>query len=743
MAGGHVVFLVNLLQDINIVRPLALLASLHTEAEIVFLVSDRFIVRDTRGAWQLELDELVAGVEGSIHVYDSEFAAFQVLAGRGGLLIAASESSLPAHIHTHDVMRVAPRTFLKVTLQHGFECVGFLQSREHDKAHGRRITFAADIICGWCDVAAMRSLAPSEKSKYLLTGPTSLLYAPARNESTGSTGGGLVCENLHSVRMQASGDFKATYMETFAAFCEVLGMRGERVTLRPHPGGQYVLKNKLDMPANVTIDNHPMYKVDLAAYAYGISAPSSVIIDFVLAGVPVAVWQDEEGAVDVSSYEGLTVISSVGDWLAFVRDVQLRRGMILERQARFLARSRLQVDRKEVQDSYLGLLRRGLALAHEQLQSQKPFERVMLVANDRIPTLHLSFSRPLAIEVDAGRMELDSIIAQDFTREFANERGVFNEESVAPAKEWIHRKFQAFDPTLLVICRYSSFLADYMVEVARERGIPVIFHIDDDLLNVPVEIGAAKHRTHNDPARLATIRHLLQTADLVYCSTPMLKARFRELGFTTPMTSGDLYCTGKILCDAVERPVRKIGYMGFDHANDLALILPAIVQAMRKHPALTFELFGSIPKPEALEEFGSRVVTLEPVRGYAAFLEKFASLEWDIGLCPLVATPFNRVKANTKWVEYTAVGAAVIASRGMAYDDCCSGDCGMLAGTTDEWVEALDLLCTQPIRRYATVRAAQRRVALDYSDHRLCAQVLEVFGLAHDMHRERMTACLA
>jgi hypothetical protein len=740
MGAGQVVFLINLLQDINIVRPLALLAASQLDADVRYLISDRFILRDTLGTWQVELDELSAGTRGQQHVYDSEYAALQVLQGGRGLLIAASESSLSAHSHTHNVMRAAPSEFLKVTLQHGFECVGFFQSREHNKAHGQRITFGADVACGWCDESVMSTLAPSERSKYMVTGPTSLLYAPSagRPEDTGQ--GGMVCENLHSVRMHASGDFKSSFMDTFFAFCDALAGKDEAVTLRPHPGGQYVLKNNVDLPDNVTLNNHPMYKVDLTQYSYGISAPSSVIVDFVLAGVPVAVWQDEEGAIDTSSYEGLTVISGLDDWIAFVRDVQYRRDMILARQARFLMRSRMLTDRRLVYERFMGLLRSGLALKAEASVTEATQERILLIANGLIPTLQLSFIKPLAGEVAAGRISLATIVAEDIMALFGDQKGRFNAQTERAAKDWIREQFETFGPTAVVLCRYSAAFTEYFVELAHEFDLPVIFHVDDDLLNVPKEIGEAKWRSHNRPEKLDRVRYLLNNADVTYCSTPPLLRRYRELGFEGPMIAGEVYCTGRVLNAATNRPVRKIGYMGFDHAHDLELILPVIVRTLRKHRNVTFELFGSIPKPPELNEFGTRVVTIEPVRVYTEFLNAFAGLHWDIGLCPLVVSNFNRVKANTKWIEYTSVGAAVIASKGMAYDACCANGCGILAESEDDWTQALDTLLAQPDRRYEMVRAAQKRLALEYSDHRLRAQIRDVLRFAHEKRLARAAA---
>ena len=351
----HVVFLLNLLQDVNIVRPLVQMAAHELKVPVLLLMSDKFVERDAQGTWQLEVQALQAETGARIEVYDSEFAAFRLLAGKRGVLIAGSESDLPAHQHTHNVFRIAPPKFLRVTLQHGYECVGFHQNRDHTKAHGRDIGFAADVICGWCELVYMHSVAPSERAKYYVSGPTAVLQRAA-GSADAVVDKGLVCENLHSVRLRMSGDFKTSFMDTFFEFCAALELRGRSVTLRPHPGGQYVLKHNVALPSNVGINNLPMYQVDLRRYAYGVSAPSSVLIDMVLAGIPTAVWQDDDGIVDASNYEGLTVVSTLRDWLAFERDARIRPASFAGRQSKFLARSGLLHDPDVVHRRFMPLL---------------------------------------------------------------------------------------------------------------------------------------------------------------------------------------------------------------------------------------------------------------------------------------------------------------------------------------------------------------------------------------------------
>ncbi|MCA3242671.1 MAG: hypothetical protein ING89_15365 [Rubrivivax sp.] len=363
MSRPQIAYLFNLLQDVNILRPVVRLAAAEFDASALFLLTAKFLERDAQGVWQSELEELRAETGAALSVYGSEYEAVQALAGRRGMVFAASESNLPAHAETHRVMLAAPPGYLKVTLQHGLECIGFLQNRDHTKAHGRNITFAADVICGWCDLPRMTAVSASERAKYWATGPSALIEPAPPRPADARPGPGLVCENLHSVRLRASGDFRESFMDSFGEFCAELGARGEPVRLRPHPGGQYVVKNNVPLAANVSLETRPMYKLDLRDCAWGISAPSSVLVDMVLAGIPTAVWQDEQAVVDATQYEGLTTISALPDWLAFHRDVALRPEVFAQRQAAWLARSGLIADVASVRSRYARLLAGGLAAA--------------------------------------------------------------------------------------------------------------------------------------------------------------------------------------------------------------------------------------------------------------------------------------------------------------------------------------------------------------------------------------------
>ncbi|WP_373503805.1 hypothetical protein [Aestuariivirga sp.] len=646
-SGRHIVFLVNLLQDVNVIRPLAYLAGRETDCRILYLLSTRFLERDNLRTWQREMGQIAGHTGGEIHIYETPLDALAILQNMKGIIVAASESTLNVHAETHNVFRVAPPGFIKVTLQHGYECVGFLLNREHVVAHGRNIKFAADIVCGWCEAPALTSLAPSERPKLYVSGPPMVLNQPRRDASMQVPTGGLVCENLHSARLKATGDHGKSFMENFDRFCAEKARERKTVNLRPHPGGMYVIKNNVPLPPNVALNSQPMYKTDLRDYAFGISAPSTVVLDMVLAGIPVAVWRDEQGIMDASNYDGLTPISGLEDWIAFAREAQDSPETFIARQRGFLGRLAMPADARDVYGRFARLFNTGTAPGGEITstpEKPKPPRRIALVANALIPTLQLSFLKPLAALIERGDIVCDLITEVDSNELFPlrdNGRLDTSAQRLQRMGDWIEGRLKDFAPDLIVACRYSAPCSDRIVSYARSAGVPLVYHIDDDLLNIPREIGEKKFLAHNNPNRLRSVDTLLKGADFVYASTARLKARLRQLSYRTPMTYGEIYCSGRILSRAERRTVTRVGYMGFDHAHDFEIILPQLVRYLRRNPEIEFELFGSIPKPDALNEFGERIHMIEPVRNYEEFLNVFATRNWDIGLCPLAVTPFN------------------------------------------------------------------------------------------------------
>ena len=433
------VFLFNLVQDVNILRPLVVMASRDFGFSVLLLVSDKFAGRDPYHIWSSELEELAAATKARTVLFNNAWEAVRDLTGHG-ILFAASESHLPNHVGTHDVMRAVPSSYQRVTLQHGFECVGFHHSADHARAHGETASFGADLVCSWGETS-LSSFAPSQRAKLVVTGPTFVLQAPSGPFPAPINNTGIVCENLHSVRFQGTGGRVAEFVDTFADFCSLMGQERKSVALRPHPGGQYVLKNKVALPANAILENSPLYRVDLRRFAYGISAASSMLVDMVLAGIPTAVWRDGQGAIDSDHYAGLACVSTPQEWATFAAAAQSDPQSFLDRQSKFIEATGIVTDPAQVYANFAALFDAVSRRTARPVASSVPRHRLQFIANAHVPTLQLSFEKPLAGAVAAGAVVCDLLTEQ----ELVAEAGLLEDDRRLAA--WIDERLTTTAPT--------------------------------------------------------------------------------------------------------------------------------------------------------------------------------------------------------------------------------------------------------------------------------------------------------
>lgn len=336
MKRPFVAFHFGLVQDVAVLRPLALLARLHATTDVHLLVSHKFAEKDDEGRWLAEIDRLGAELGVTPFVYESVMDCLKVLGSGSGMLIAGSESDARAHQDAHELFKAVPGRIRTVTLQHGFECVGFLHNARHDATAGRAVRFAADIAVAWFDRQRMNAVAAGERSKIYVAGPQTMIDPPRRTEGRTTDLPGLICENLHSVRFK-DGEARQDFLSAFSGFAGRAEMVGQSIALRAHPAGRFTQRKGIHVPPNVTFSEAPLYDTDLREFAYAISAPSTILFDFALAGVPVATWIDPQGAIDASNFAGFAQVASVDDWWRFNFAARWDPATFIEKQDTFIA----------------------------------------------------------------------------------------------------------------------------------------------------------------------------------------------------------------------------------------------------------------------------------------------------------------------------------------------------------------------------------------------------------------------
>lgn len=201
-----------------------------------------------------------------------------------------------------------------------------------------------------------------------------------------------------------------------------------------------------------------------------------------------------------------------------------------------------------------------------------------------------------------------------------------------------------------------------IIPVLQRRGVAVVVEIDDDFHALPRAHPATRGFSpqHNPDRNWYWLKQAALAADLVTCTTPALAERYAPHGRVAVLPNcvpgWYLNIDGK----PNERPT--VGWTGtpVTHVGDLEECGQAIHE-VQTVTGCGFRAIGSAKTLDILDVDGA-VIDWCPLAdrtdvGYAATV---ASL--DVGLVPLVDSPFNRAKSALKMSEYAALGVAPVVS---------------------------------------------------------------------------------
>jgi hypothetical protein len=293
------------------------------------------------------------------------------------------------------------------------------------------------------------------------------------------------------------------------------------------------------------------------------------------------------------------------------------------------------------------------------------------------------------------------------------------------------RKIFGGQPTTsIILSRYTGQYWKYLLDLGAALQVPVAVFLDDNLLEVPADIGQSAVDTYMQPGRRQALLETIAQADVMIASTLALETQLRAYPHRR-ITHTHIYCSttkSEVQNTAASEPVVRVGYMASRwHRHDLDYILPVIDDMLARNDDVLFEVFGFDWDVYLKDKYPGRVVCHAPVRGnYYSFRNRLNRLNWDIGIAPLRPIKYNRCKANTKWIEYTSSGISVVASRLDPYETL-PEDCLALADH-NQWYPALDDLIRNPDKRRSLCARAQAYVLDRYSIEAHAAQFVGILS---------------
>jgi hypothetical protein len=281
-----------------------------------------------------------------------------------------------------------------------------------------------------------------------------------------------------------------------------------------------------------------------------------------------------------------------------------------------------------------------------------------------------------------------------------------------------------FAPDVVVWHRVSIADAsqrDMLSRLRDARGTRLIFDLDDNLLDLEGHGQRALYDAMRDD-----VGESLALADEVWTSTPRLAERVA--GVTAAVVSVlpnvlepelwglDLEAPALPATSRRQAPLRLL-YMGTrTHDADFKVLERALDGLHAKRPG-TFQLSMVGVRAEAgRTPSWLRTMEVPPYVGasYPAFVAWFRGLAgFDLGVAPLLSSPFNDCKSPIKVLDYAAIGLPTLASAVPAYMDSLQGgrDCLHASNEPGAWIDAIEQVLADRSVLAHVATAARRLVA--------------------------------
>ena len=192
--------------------------------------------------------------------------------------------------------------------------------------------------------------------------------------------------------------------------------------------------------------------------------------------------------------------------------------------------------------------------------------------------------------------------------------------------------------------------------------------------------------------RYKSLQDLLKTFDAVTTTCKYIKDRYSKFNPNVYILPNSIDFTLFKPFPKKENKQVRIGWVASDsHYSEIWMIKRIMRRIFNKYKDdVRFVLFGNLV--EISTEFQKDSYERHDFISLDIYPIKLASLNLDIGLCPLDNIEFNRAKSQLKWSEYASLKIPSVCSKLEPYDCIEDGVTGLVAKDEDEFFEKICLL---------------------------------------------------
>ena len=274
------------------------------------------------------------------------------------------------------------------------------------------------------------------------------------------------------------------------------------------------------------------------------------------------------------------------------------------------------------------------------------------------------------------------------------------------------------------------------IKVAQKAGKIIVVDYDDDPFNTNPLSPAYRHFGTEEVAMKwqdgktdmlwadgidgfdieKNIRHRdlfnanFRKADMITCTTDELAESFRKVNPNVVVLPNLIDFSLYPKVEFVKKGVRILWQGGSSHYEDLYMVKDALIRILKKHPEVTFVYFGEMRFKNLFKDAPQSQIEWHPWVSHQVYPYKLATLNCDIGLCPVTDNKFNRNKSAIKWMEYSVMGMATIASNIPPYSTVIADSYDGYLVEDHGWESAIEQLINQREYRETLAKNAYQTV---------------------------------
>lgn len=208
----------------------------------------------------------------------------------------------------------------------------------------------------------------------------------------------------------------------------------------------------------------------------------------------------------------------------------------------------------------------------------------------------------------------------------------------------------------------------------------------------PMEHGGRLLDIETNIRRRDLFRASFKNADMVSTTTDILRSKLATINPNTVVLPNLVDFEQYPVVEHKKKRIRVGWQGGASHYEDLYMVAPAIKKLLKKYDNVDFVFWGDLRMYGLFRDIPMERVECHQWVKQIVYPYKLACLNLDIGLCPVVDNEFNRNKSAIKWMEYSVVKAATVASNIPPYSAVIEdGQTGLLVDENG-WFDAMEKL---------------------------------------------------